>query len=366
MAPSRRGRRAIGQRAGTRALVAAALLGAPTAAAQSNPTAVLHYTRSDAAESCPDEQRLRDTVAARLGYDPFREAAPMVVRATIARTHHRLRGRIAVTDAAGADVGTREIESSRQDCAEIASAMALAISIVIDPLSLTRPPPPPTVTAPPPPPPPTPPPAAPPVQCVAPPSPPVPPPVIVVAERRAPPPAPRETPPRTIEAALGAGVTLGHTPDTTAVLAASVGLRWSRVSVALEGSFAFLSHASREGVGDVQATLATGRAVPCLRQRFGARVDGAVCGVLALGALSGTATGVDVARPGAALHAAAGGRVAVQVALVANVAVRGRAELLGALTPTDLVIRNGGRDVVVWSTATGALTAAIDVVATFP
>jgi hypothetical protein len=340
------------------------LLVARGAAAQTTPTAVLRYERSDDAAQCPDAQGLRDTVAARLGYDPFRDAAPTTVHATIIRNRRRLRGRVEVTNAAGATVGTREIESSRRDCAEVASAMALAISIVIDPLSLTRPAPPPPPAAPvaPPPPPLPPPPPPPPVVVAAPvvPPPPPPPPVRLVAL----PPSPSRRP--AIEVALGVGFTLGHTPDVTATATASVAVRWNLLSLALEGSHAFLSRADLVGVGEVQASLASGRIVPCLNQRFSRRVDASFCGVVALGALSATATGVDVARPSAAFYAAVGARLAARVALSSLLGLRARVDALGAVTPISLQIRDGGRDRVVWASSTASLTAGIDLVATFP
>ena len=76
------------------ACLAATLLAAPGASAQTSPTAVLRYERGADAAQCPDVQGLRDTVAARLGYDPFRDAAPTTVRASITRHRRRLRGRV--------------------------------------------------------------------------------------------------------------------------------------------------------------------------------------------------------------------------------------------------------------------------------
>ncbi|MEZ4410129.1 MAG: hypothetical protein R3A52_27180 [Polyangiales bacterium] len=346
------------------AFALAALLVAPAASAQHNsPTAVLRYERGEGASACPDAQAVRDAVAARLGYDPFRESAPMTVRATITRHRRRLRGRVEVTDAAGAAVGTREIESSRRDCAEIASALTLAVSIVIDPLSLTRPAPAPAPPAP--------------APAPAPAPPPPPPPQPVVAAPAPPPPAPPPAPPRpprspsrrpALEVTLGGGLAFGHTPGLTGAVTASVGLRWSVVSLAIEGDHAFLSTAAREdgGAGEVQGSLSTGRLVPCLRQRLGARVDGAACGVVALGALGATAVGVDVSRPDTAFYAAVGLRLAARVALSPLLGLRVRADLLGALTPISLVIRDGTQELVVWSASPAALTAGIDLTATFP
>ncbi|MEZ4394672.1 MAG: hypothetical protein R3A48_26665 [Polyangiales bacterium] len=138
------------------------------------------------------------------------------------------------------------------------------------------------------------------------------------------------------------------------------------MSLALEGDHAFLSSAAREGGGAVQATLSSGRVVPCLRQRLGARVDGAACAVLALGALGATATEVDQALPVAAFYAAAGPRLAARFALSPQLGLRARAELLGALTPVTLRIREGAREAAVWSASPVAVGAGIDLTATFP
>lgn len=183
-----------------------------------------------------------------------------------------------------------------------------------------------------------------------------------------PPPPPRPTPSRrpAVEVAVGGGFVYGHTPDATGSATASVGLRWNLVSLALEGDHAFLSRAARSGAGEVQASLSSGRIVPCFRHRFGARVDGAACGVLALGALAATAAGVDVARPDTTLYAAVGLRVAVRLALSTHLGLRARADLLGSLTPVSLQIRNGAQELVVWSASDAAVGAGVDVVATFP
>lgn len=180
--------------------------------------------------------------------------------------------------------------------------------------------------------------------------------------------APARPPPSrgpTLEAAVGLGVTAGHTPAITPELVASAALRWSLVSLGLEASHAFLSSASRDGIGEVRASLSAGRIVPCVRHRFSARLDGAACGLIALGALSATAAQVDRARPTTALYAALGLRVAATVALLPHLALRARADLLGALTPHTLQILQGRQNVVVWSSAPLAFSGGIDLVATF-
>ncbi len=119
-------------------------------------------------------------------------------------------------------------------------------------------------------------------------------------------------------------------------------------------------------MGAVQASLASGRVVPCLNQRFSRRFDGSACGVFAFGALSATATSVDVARPAVAFYAAVGLRLAARLGLSSHLGLRARVDLLGAVTPIDLQIRDGGRERVVWATSTASLTAGLDLVATFP
>ncbi|MDP3212935.1 MAG: hypothetical protein Q8S73_02435, partial [Deltaproteobacteria bacterium] len=202
-------------------------------------------------------------------------------------------------------------------------------------------------------------------------APPVAPPVVPPPPPLAPPPPPPPPPPRpprrpAVEVTLGGGVTLGHTPGATGSVAASVGLRWNLVSLALEADHAFLSGAALAGAGEVRASLSSGRLVPCLRQRLGARVDTSACGVLALGALGATAAQVEVARPAAAFYAAVGVRLAARLALSSHLGLRARVDLLGAVTPISLQIRNGAQDIVVWSASPAAFAAGLDFAATFP
>src|SRR5262249_55413914 len=95
------------------------------------------YALGRGIEGCPDERALRNAVAARLGYDPFRDDAPRVVTATIALDGRTLRGRVRIDDG-GAARGSREMTARPGECADLASALPLAVSIAIDPLSLSR------------------------------------------------------------------------------------------------------------------------------------------------------------------------------------------------------------------------------------
>jgi hypothetical protein len=87
---------------------------------------------------CPDQLQLRSAAVARLGYDPFVVSAATTLYATISRTTRGLRGEIRLEDPSRESPGTRQIESISGDCTELGKAMALAISIAIDPLRATE------------------------------------------------------------------------------------------------------------------------------------------------------------------------------------------------------------------------------------
>ncbi|MBK7155435.1 MAG: hypothetical protein IPH72_27260 [Sandaracinaceae bacterium] len=91
-----------------------------------HPTSSPDLRAATGAEQCPEEARaLRDAVSARLGYVPFRDDAPQHVRTVIRRDRGGLVATVDVFDAAGEQVGQREIRSRTR--------VALAISVAIDP-----------------------------------------------------------------------------------------------------------------------------------------------------------------------------------------------------------------------------------------
>jgi hypothetical protein len=96
--------------------------------------------RYEGPESCPNESELRQEVLARLGYDPFDNEAPRVVTTVIRRTDGRFVATVTVREENGV-VRTREpLVSTATRCDELAASVVLAMSIAIDPMSLTRPP----------------------------------------------------------------------------------------------------------------------------------------------------------------------------------------------------------------------------------
>ena len=104
-----------------------------TATALAEPEFRLLYIREPGTEPCPEEVELRFSVAARLGYDPFSPTAGPAVIARVSPGVERLTGSVEITDGAGVSRGRREIESSSARCDELFRALALSVSIAIDP-----------------------------------------------------------------------------------------------------------------------------------------------------------------------------------------------------------------------------------------
>jgi hypothetical protein len=120
-----------------RALLTFLALGlAPTngAGAEVPRTVQLDYERQEGAAGCPDDVAIRIGVAARLGYDPFREKSDDRLRATVHQVGHVLEARIELADAQGHVRARRRLLSRNRDCAELAAAVELAIVLAIDPM----------------------------------------------------------------------------------------------------------------------------------------------------------------------------------------------------------------------------------------
>jgi hypothetical protein len=100
------------------------------------------YSRVEGELSCPDESVLRAGVAQRLGYDPFVAYAKTTVVAELFRDGSKLRARAYIVDDNGERRGSRELASETDDCGQLVSALALAISIALDPMTMNLPSPP--------------------------------------------------------------------------------------------------------------------------------------------------------------------------------------------------------------------------------
>ncbi len=101
----------------------------------------LRYELGDGAAQCPAERVFRDMVTVRLGYVAFSEGAGRIITATIVEQGDALHGRLEVRESEDSVPNIRELEEALGECEELAQSMALAVAVIIDPLSLTRAPP---------------------------------------------------------------------------------------------------------------------------------------------------------------------------------------------------------------------------------
>jgi hypothetical protein len=108
-------------------------LGAAQAEAAPGDATRLDYARSDHATGCPDREALQSAVVKRLGYDPFFPVARQTIVVEILDGETGLRAVMHLVDANGIIRGSRELSESRGHCDELVAALALAISIALDP-----------------------------------------------------------------------------------------------------------------------------------------------------------------------------------------------------------------------------------------
>ncbi len=312
--------------------------------ASANPTSRLVYVRASGAESCPDEPEMRRAVATRLGYDPFRPIASTTLTAEIRREKGVFRGRVRLVDEAGVERGARDLESRADDCRDLTTAMALSMSIAIDPLSVTRPDRPVgSVSAPPSPP------SAdepPPIddssrtEPVAAPAIPAIPATPPTADRPSPSPPARgdaDDPPRF---ALGAGAhaAFGIAPAAAIGFRISAEIATRRYAIALEGRFDLPASSDTAEGGRIRTSLAGGAIVPCVRLSL-ARV----CGVVLVARVSAEAVEVTTPRSDGFLFLGAGARLVSDLALPQDFSLRIGGDVLAHPVPFDLTVN--GRSV---------------------
>ncbi len=273
---------------------------ASQASADETQTATLELTIEERLEGCPTEAVIRRTVAAHLGWDPFRDVADLHVVARLSSDGEGLVATVRAFEADGAPVGEREFRSETADCEEVARAMALAISVAVDPFVLTRvgPDAPTLVEAP---------------DEVA--SPPVaeeparalPPPRAPQAPPAAPP-APTSTPPlvrfRT-GCALGAGV--GVVPSVRPFAACGAGLRLRRFELDVALRYDAPAKAGGPSGGSVVASSLGPRIEACF-----VRSLLVACGRASSDWLLARGEGVDVPRRSAAIVSRVGASVGVE------------------------------------------------------
>jgi len=301
------------------------------------PDAKLTYVRKGPATICPDEPLMRQLVAAKLGYDPFRDDAARAIAVTITRDGKGFRAVLELRDDAGKVVGTRALTSTSSDCNELAASIALALTIAIDPLggapsmstsgSASIEPPP---SAPPPAP-------------------------IPIATSA---PAVSSAPPRPLWpfAAVGGLAALGAAPELTFGLSTTFGLRAERYSFAIEGRVDAEAGKRGPNGGDVRSSIIAGSIVPCLHHEVLM-----ACGIAAYGSLRGIGGGIAGARDDRTPWFALGARIGLEGTIVGPVALRAHVDGLALLTRTTLRVQ--GADA--WTTPPFSVLLGLGVVAHF-
>lgn len=99
------------------------------------PSSRLVYVRGPGAEDCPDRDAVREAVKKRLGYDPFFPNSDKTIILRVVRDLGKLRGEVELVDEHGTQAGKREFSAEQDQCDQLVRAMALSISIAIDPKS---------------------------------------------------------------------------------------------------------------------------------------------------------------------------------------------------------------------------------------
>lgn len=260
----------------------------------------LDYHVADGLTHCPPEERLRQEVALRTGYDLFRGDAKEEVEVSIARCREELVATIEYRDAAGKVKSTRVFTAPDTSCScwALVTSVGVAIAFRLTPFKLPEP-----------------------LPCL-----------------RAPPP-PSLAPSFQIGAGGFVNMLLALEPTRGGL--AFVRLRWPAISVALESRLLepFVVHGelgSRLDVG-----LSAGALVPCAHEGI---FSG--CALVELGSLRLTSDDPGT-RDRERLVFRVGVRQGLEIPLGERVRALAHVEVLGLVTPTQIPIDRRG----VWSTA---------------
>ena len=115
------------------ALVVVVLASTHVAGATPRRGARLVWARGAGAEGCVGVTGLTEDVKARLGYDAFALPPELEIEGTAQRTSRGFRADLTFRRADGSAIGKRELESRDKDCRSIGEAVAVAITVAIDP-----------------------------------------------------------------------------------------------------------------------------------------------------------------------------------------------------------------------------------------
>ena len=99
-------------------------------------SARLVYVRGSGAGDCPSETAIRAAVRARLGYDPFFAWAHDTMYVEASRSEGTIRVQVKLVGEDNSLRGARDLSVKQPDCDSVVDAMALSISLAIDPNSV--------------------------------------------------------------------------------------------------------------------------------------------------------------------------------------------------------------------------------------
>jgi hypothetical protein len=326
--------------------IAAAALAAAVpcvpATAMAGASARLVYLRGPGAEDCPGESAVRAAVSSRLGYDPFFPWAHETLFAEIDHHNQTFRGVVKLVDENNLQRGARDLSVKSADCSVVIDALALTISLTIDPNAVMGVAPQPAAAAPEPPDERSPagaPPAPSPPRAPSPPgAPPPPPPDASLAAPRAPDPPPktlRDDAPWVFRAGLGTVASINAAPSTTMGFTLSLGAGTKNWSLDVEGRGDLPAGGSTPLTNvEVRTWLLVGSVVPCGHLAFAF-----ACPVATAGAIGATSVGGAVTpheRYG--FWWALGGRVGAEWRPADRLLVRGYVEVLATMRLDSLAI----------------------------
>jgi hypothetical protein len=317
------------------------------------PTASLAWDDGGNA-SCISEREFRAGVAERMGYDPFRSEASRVLSVRIS-SERRHRAVLALSEVStGRALGLREIEDS--DCAALRDSLVLAATLGLDPLSGARSPGMKATKA------------AEPKEGLTLSS------VSVAAQSAAP---AARAPERdegssvrsskrvSLRVSVGAQFLAGVVPGPGFGPSASLGLRYGRLGVDLEGATT-VSGTSSSSDGGAQATSTVASLLPCYRAFASGPWAADVCGVFTAGALF--SRGVGVSHPDSRTDAIVltGLRVAAEWRLTRALGLAALAEGLFPLWHDELSVDDGRASEVVWKTPAASFVTGLSAFALLP
>jgi len=313
-----------------RAAVLVGLCLVPPSFAQAQHSVRITYFRGLGAESCPAEPEVRAAVTDMLGYDPFHDDAKKTVHARVLRGPRGFKAAIDLQDGAGPARGVRRLQSSRDDCAQLAAAVVLALAIAIDPLMANR------VMGP----------------------------EVVPRADPEPPPPPLAKPleePRVASAtsgrlAVSAHAAVGAAPAPALGVALLAGLRGGHYSANAGVRLDLPAFKDAQG-GRISGWLALGSLLGCGHRRWLAG-----CALLGGGVRRMAGHDLENARSATKPVAVLGARVALEIPLRDRVAGYLHADLQGELIETAVLV--GGRET--WDTPPVSGAAGAGLMAIFP